>query len=71
MVHCGDAGVPELIRLATTILSWREEFLAYFDTGGESNGPTEAMNLLIEKIKRVGTASGTSPTTGCACSCTA
>jgi transposase len=54
MVHCSDAGVPELVRLATTIDSWREEFLAYFDTGGVSNGPTEAMNLLIKKIKRVG-----------------
>ena len=30
------------------------ELLAYFDTGGVSNGPTEAMNLLIKKIKRVG-----------------
>ncbi len=54
MVHCADAEVPELVRLATTIDSWREEFLAYFDTGGVSNGPTEAMNLLIKKIKRVG-----------------
>jgi len=53
-VHCADSGVPELRRLATTIDSWTEEFLAYFDTGGISNGPTEAMNLLIKKIKRVG-----------------
>jgi hypothetical protein len=30
------------------------ELLAYFDTGGVSNGPTEAINLLIKKIKRVG-----------------
>jgi Transposase len=28
--------------------------LAYFDTGGVSNGPTEAINGLIKKIKRVG-----------------
>ena len=34
--------------------SYRPEFLAYFDTGGVSNGPTEAMNLLIKKIKRTG-----------------
>ena len=54
MVHCADAGVPELTRLARTIDAWREEFLAYFDTAGVSNGPTEAMNLLIKKIKRVG-----------------
>jgi len=54
MVHCADSGVPELRRLATTIDSWTAEFLAYFTTGGISNGPTEAMNLLIKKIKRVG-----------------
>ena len=53
-VHCADSGVPELRRLATTIDSWTSEFLAYFTTGGLSNGPTEAMNLLIKKIKRVG-----------------
>ena len=52
--HCADANVPELRRLATTIDSWRPEFLAYFDTGGVSNGPTEAMNLLVKKIKRTG-----------------
>jgi transposase len=53
-IHCADAGVPELIRLAGTIDAWRAELLAYFDTGGVSNGPTEAVNLLIKKIKRVG-----------------
>ena len=37
MVHCADAGVPELTRLARTIDAWREEFLAYFDTAGVSN----------------------------------
>ncbi len=31
---------------------WRGELLAYFDTGGASNGPTEAVNLLIEKHRR-------------------
>ena len=30
------------------------ELLAYFTTGGASNGPTEGLNLLIKKIKRVG-----------------
>jgi transposase len=54
LVHCADSNVPELHRLAKTIDAWREEFLAYFSTGGVSNGPTEAMNLLIKKIKRVG-----------------
>jgi transposase len=53
-IHCADADVPELLRLARTIDAWRPELLAYFDTGGVSNGPTEAVNLLIKKIKRVG-----------------
>jgi len=54
LAYCADADIPELTRLARTIDSWRVEFLAYFDTGGISNGPTEAVNLLIKKIKRVG-----------------
>jgi transposase len=28
--------------------------LAFHTTGGCSNGPTEALNLLIKKVKRVG-----------------
>ncbi|MCA1835619.1 MAG: ISL3 family transposase [Actinobacteria bacterium] len=54
LTYCADADIPELIRLATTINSWRSELLAYFTTNGVSNGPTEAINLLIKKIKRVG-----------------
>jgi transposase len=54
LAYCAEADIPELTRLARTIDSWRAEFLAYFDTGGVSNGPTEAVNLLIKKIKRVG-----------------
>ena len=46
--------VPEVARLGRTLRSWRAELLAYFDTAGASNGPTEAINLLIEKIRRVG-----------------
>jgi transposase len=53
LTYCANANIPELTRLATTIDSWRAELLAYFDTGGISNGPTEAINLLIKKIKRV------------------
>jgi transposase len=33
---------------------WREEILAFHTTDGASNGPTEAVNLLIEKIRRLG-----------------
>ena len=54
LAYCADADIPELSRLARTIDSWHPELLAYFDTGGVSNGPTEAINLLIKKIKRVG-----------------
>jgi len=54
LVHCADSDVPELHRLASTIDGWRDELLAYFDTAGVSNGPTEAMNLLIKKVKRTG-----------------
>jgi Transposase len=34
--------------------SWRTELRAHFDTDRISNGLTEAVNLLIKKIKRVG-----------------
>ena len=54
LTHCAEHDVPELRRLARTIDAWRPELLAYFDTGGASNGPTEAMNSLIKKVKRVG-----------------
>lgn len=50
---CGDADVPELARLANTISAWQLEVLAYHTTG-LSNGPTEAVNLLIEKVRRIG-----------------
>jgi transposase len=47
-------GVAELSRLARTVRTWEAEILAWHATGGCSNGPTEAMNLLIKKVKRVG-----------------
>jgi transposase len=53
-IACIDSGVAELARLARTITTWRDEFLAYFSAGRISNGPTEAVNLLIKKILRVG-----------------
>ena len=33
--------------------AWRQQVLAYFDTSGVSNGGTEAINLIIEKIRRL------------------
>lgn len=50
-----DTGdVPAMRRLAGTLRRWEDEVLAYFTTGGASNGPTEAVNLTIKQIKRVG-----------------
>jgi transposase len=71
LTYCADANIPELTRLARTIDSWRTELLAYFDTGGVSNGPTEATNLLIKKSNVSDTDSATSTTTGSAYSYTA
>jgi transposase len=51
---CDGVGVAELSRLARTVRIWEAEILAFHSTGGCSNGPTEAMNLLIKKVKRVG-----------------
>ena len=46
--------IPEIARLGRTLRVWQGELLAYFDTDGASNGPTEAMNLIIEKTRRIG-----------------
>ena len=46
--------MAELSRLARTVRAWEAEILAFHATGGCSNGPTEAVNLLIKKVKRVG-----------------
>jgi transposase len=47
-----SSSVPELHRLAKTMTKWRTEILAHHSTGA-SNGPTEAVNLLIKKVLRV------------------
>jgi transposase len=47
-----SSSVPELHRLAKTMSKWRTEVLAHHLTGA-SNGPTEAVNLLIKKVLRV------------------
>ena len=36
--------IPEIARLGRTLRKWKDAFLAYFNTGGASNGPTEAIN---------------------------
>ena len=45
--------VPELVRLATTLSRWQDEFLAYHHTGGVSSARVEAINLDVKNIKRV------------------
>ena len=49
-----DVEVAELSRLARTVKAWEAEILAFHATNGCSNGPTEAVNLLVKKVKRVG-----------------
>lgn len=53
IAECVASEVKELRRLGGTLTKWRSEILAHHVTG-DSNGPTEAMNLLIKNIKRVG-----------------
>ena len=48
-----DSDVRELGGVARTLRRWRAQILAWHTTGA-SNGPAEAMNMLIKKIKRVG-----------------
>ena len=44
--------ITEIARLGRTLRKWKDAFLAYFDTGGSSNGPTEAVNGIIERGRR-------------------
>jgi transposase len=53
------------------VRAWEAEILAFHATNGCSNGPTEVVNLLVKKVKRVGHGFRTSPTTGYGCYCTA
>lgn len=53
VVKFASCPVPEVKRLVGTLKRWRKEILAYFATGGASNGPVEAINNLIEKTRRV------------------
>ena len=45
--------IPNIARLGRTLRTWKDAFLAYFDTGGASNGPTEAINGIIELGRRI------------------
>ena len=45
--------IPEVARLGRTLRAWKAQVLAYFDTSGVSNGGTEAINLIAEKVRRL------------------
>jgi transposase len=45
--------IPEVARLGRTLKMWRQHVLARFETHRISNGGTEAVNLLIEKTRRL------------------
>jgi len=49
-----DSGIPECERLARTVRRWEPELLAWHTSGGLTNARTEAVNLLVKKVKRVG-----------------
>lgn len=51
--HCRQAEVRELTRLSRTVRRWQPQVLAWHTTA-LTNGPTEAVNLLVKKVKRVG-----------------
>jgi transposase len=51
---CDGVQIAELSRLARTVRAWEVEILAFHTTNGCSNGLTEAVNLLVKKVKRVG-----------------
>lgn len=48
-----DCPVPEVARLTGTLTRWSGELAACFTERRASNGPTEAINLLIEKVRRL------------------
>ena len=48
-----EVDIPEVDRLSRTLRTWEEETLNYHRTGA-TNGPTEAVNLIIEKTRRLG-----------------
>jgi transposase len=45
--------IPEVARLGRTLKQWKTAILAYFETNGASNGPTEAINGVIETTRRI------------------
>lgn len=54
IMHCAHSGVPELEHLAATLHEWHEQIENRALFPAASNGPTEGLNLMIEKIRRIG-----------------
>jgi transposase len=50
---CGRTAQPGQATRSRTLRAWKAQILAYFDTSGVSNGGTEAINLIIEKVRRL------------------
>lgn len=54
IVDMGDESMPPEVRsLARTLRTWRDQILAWHEAK-VSNGPTESINNLIKRIKRIG-----------------
>ena len=51
-LHCADADVDEVTRLAGTVSRWSDEIFAYHQTGRASNGRVENTHMLAEKTRR-------------------
>lgn len=45
--------MPEIARPGKTLPRWSTALFAYFETGGASNGGTEAVNGIIELGRRI------------------
>jgi transposase len=45
--------IPEVARPGRSPWAWKIGIFAYFDTNGASNGPTEAINGVIETTRRI------------------
>jgi transposase len=48
-----ECPIPEVARLGRTLRMWKDHALARFETHRISNGGTEAVNLIIEKTRRL------------------
>ena len=53
IVGCLQDEVPEIQSLGRTLTNWRAEILEHHRSGA-SNGPTEALNLCVKRVKRCG-----------------